>query len=1244
MAMESLEWGEVMEKLFGLSSSWIYSRNKSHVIHIGEVAAPAAASPLKLWHLGMAVLLGTMLLGFSTPVHGQAVNATLVGTITDQSRAVVAGAKVTIKEMKTGVSRMSVTNDSGNYEFPDIPPGVYQVVVEQPGFKKETRPDVEVTVNSTVRVDLRLDPGANNETVVVTAEIPTLQTDRADVGEKVELTQLEELPIGGPVRNFQGLLALAPGTVRPHRDHSEFFNAQDSLSTEVNGQSREFNQLMIEGVSDDERTGLLQIYIPPAEAIQTVDVSTSNYTAEFGRAAGAVTNVVLKSGTNRFHGSAYEYNRVSALAARSFFNHPLTANGSPNPVARTTYNYFGGSVGGPIIKNKTFFFGDILHISDIRGQFNQVAVPTDAFRNGDLSAGLSPIYNPFSGNPDGTGRAQFQCDTAGNPVVPNAQGIQAAGTNCAKIPSQLFSPIALKILTLVPAAQSTALSNNLSLNTQLRKNPTSFDVKIDHNWTSNDRLDFRFSRSVQNVFQSPLYGSAFGDSGGPGPGGAFMGTGVQHVQSGAINETHIFSPTFITEVRAGISHYRNVAHQTDYGTDAASQLGIQGANLDNAFTSGIVSIDVQGGFGANGSSLMVGYSASQPWDRGETNINLVNIWTKIHNNHTFKWGADIRRLRDDLVQGQTFSPRGLFRFGSGTTSIAGAKTSIANNFAAFLLDTPTEVGRDIAPISGSWRETELFFFGQDTWHATNKLTVDAGLRWEFYLPPTPSQAGRWSNYDPTNNTLVLAGVGGNPLNLGRETYLHYVAPRFGLAYRLTEQTVLRGAFGISYAPFTNNQYAFNYPLRSNQDSTQANGNALPTLQGGPANMATGIPAAPSIGVLPGGLVTPRPGETYTIVDKHFQQPYVESWNLAVQRALPKSFALEVAYVGNHGVRIPMAYNLNAALAPSLCTAQEIALNIKGFCTNSNGTPKNVGDIQGNDCVQGFSTRPVCNAFGAVIVNGALNTTSARTGTSNFLFKPTSSNYHALQVKLDRRFRGGLLLKTAYTYGKELAFRSDAGADDGAGDLNYLDFSRNYAVLSRNRLHTFVQSFVYELPFGQGKRWLRSGPGNGLVGNWGISGIITRMSGTPLHFVASGTSLAANGTRQAPIQTAPFHVLGGIDNDFWFDTSAFCPVGAAVTTLANGVAVNCPASANGIQGNMARYAFSGPGFFNFDAAAFRRFSIREGMGLEFRLEAFSVTNTPQFSNPNTDITNPSFGKIKGVDGGNRSLEMGARFYF
>src|SRR5437879_10963104 len=275
--------------------------------------------------------------------------------------------------MKTCVSRSTTTNDSGNYAFADLPPGQYEVATEKQGFKKAVRSGVEVVVNTDTRVNLALEPGAISDSVVVTAETPILQTDRADVGAKIESRQVVDLPLGNNC-NFQNLLNLVPGATRAHRVHSEFFNAQDSLSTEVNGQARLFNNLQIEGVDDNERTGLLQIYIPPAEAIQTVDVSTSNYTAEFGRAAGSVTNVILKSGTNRFHGSAYEYNRVSALAARSFFNRP------PNPVARSTYNYYGGSLGGPIIKNKTFFFADILHIRDVPGQFNRVTVPTGRVR------------------------------------------------------------------------------------------------------------------------------------------------------------------------------------------------------------------------------------------------------------------------------------------------------------------------------------------------------------------------------------------------------------------------------------------------------------------------------------------------------------------------------------------------------------------------------------------------------------------------------------------------------------------------------------------------------------------------------------------------------------------------------------------------------------------------------------------------------------------------------------------------
>jgi len=1111
--------------------------------------------------------------------------------VTDSSGAVVSGSKITATEISTGLARSTESNASGNYTFANLPPGTYTVVAETTGFKKESHADLRVDVNSTVRADLTLQPGNVTETVEVIGAAPILQTDRADVAKKIESVQLQQLPVGGPARNFQGLLGLVPGTVRPHRDHSEFFNAQDTLSTEVNGQSREFNQLAIEGVNDDERTGLLQIYVPPIEAIETVDVSTSNYTAEFGRAGGAVTNVVLKSGSNQFHGSAYEYNRVSALAARSYFNR------TPNPFARTTYNYYGGTIGGPIIKNKTFFFFDILRISDVRGQFNRVTVPTDAFRNGDFSAATSKVYDPRTGNGDGTGRQQFSCNGQLNVICPN-----------------LISPITQKILALVPHANLPGLTNNYSQNTQLRKTPNSFDIKVDHNLRANDRLAFRFSRAVQNVFQQPIFGQA----GGPSNGG-FHGTGVQHEQSGALNETHIFSPTLVVETRAGISHYRNVVQQSDFGTKASDALGVPGVNL-NDFTSGLVGIRI---LGTNSDNPLVGYSASEPWDRGETNINVVNIWTKIHGNHSFKWGADIRRLRDDLVQAQTFSPRGRIDFGTGTTSLntgggSSSATSLANNFAALLVDAPTEVGRDVSLVSGSWRETEAFFFGQDTWHMTNKLTIDAGLRWELYLPATPSRPGRYSNYDPTINRLVIAGVAGNPSNLGRETYYKYFAPRFGLAYRFTDQTVLRGGFGISYEPFTNNQYAFNFPIRQNQDSKQANSFAIPLLNGVPANMATGFPAPTPVAIAADGTVTPNASETYTVIDKHFQQPYVESWNFSVQQALPWNFALDLAYVGNHGVRIPMSYNMNAAFAPSLCTSDEIAGNLAG-CGG-----KKVGDVQGNNCAQGASTRPLCNQLG-------------RSGTTSFLFKPTTSNYNALQVKFDRRWRNGFSLTTSYTWAKALAYRSDMGSDDG-GIANYIDFQRNYSVESRNRAHTFVQSYIYELPFGKGKPFLQSGWASWIVGGWGVSGVLTRMSGTPMHFTADGKSLAATGTDQTPIQIAPFHVLSGIDNALWFDPSSFCPVG--VTPVPAG----CPSVANGVLGNMKRYAFSGPGFFNLDAAVFRHFPIRERVGLEFRAEAFSVTNTPQFQNPSATFTSSDFGHVRGVDGGSRVVELSAKVSF
>src|SRR6202049_662977 len=413
-----------MKKLFAPSSNRAFICRKSLARNSQPLATHATGRLIKLWHLSMAVLLATILFGFSEPVRGQAVNATLVGAVTDSSGAAVASVKITITETNTGISRTSETNESGNYVVPDLPPGTYTVTAELPGFKRASRPGLDVIVNTTGRVDLVLQPGNISETVTVEAETPILQTERADTGRKLETVLTENLPLGTN-RNYQNLLNIVPGTTRATFQHSQFFNASSSLQTEGTGQLRMGNNYQIEGIDDNERTGLLQILVPPLEAIQTVDVSTSNYDAELGRASGAVTNVILKSGTNNFHGAAYEFAQNSYFNARNFFD--------PS-VGHLAYNYFGGNIWGPIKKNKLFFFADYLKVFDHEANTNLVNIHSMALSSGDLSSSNNALSNPFTGDcadclPSGTakncgtGRRQIVATSApGVSTVPGPNG------------------------------------------------------------------------------------------------------------------------------------------------------------------------------------------------------------------------------------------------------------------------------------------------------------------------------------------------------------------------------------------------------------------------------------------------------------------------------------------------------------------------------------------------------------------------------------------------------------------------------------------------------------------------------------------------------------------------------------------------------------------------------------------------------------------------------------------------------
>jgi hypothetical protein len=1106
---------------------------------------------------------------FAGSLWGQAVTASLVGSITDASGAVVVNAKVVLTETNTNVSRTMNTNESGNYSFPNLPPGVYAVSAEQTGFKKATRGGVDVPVNTTIRVDLSLQPGQITETVEVTAEAPALQTDRVDIGRKIETVQLANLPTGYN-RSFQSMLNLVPGTTRAFAPHSEFFNSQGSLTSQVNGVSRLGNNVQFEGVDNNHRTGLLTILIPPIEALQNVDVATANYEAELGRAGGAVTNIILKSGTNSIHGAAYHFHNNQRLNARETFQ-------PSKPV--TTYNYFGGNLGGPIIKNRTFIFGDYLRIADRRGDGFIITVPSAAFRAGDFSSQTVQIYDPATGDrTTGVGRTPF----------PDR-----------RVPTNRISPIANTLLSYVPLPNiNQNLINNYAGQTTRKKDQDSFDVKVDHQQTDKDRLSFRYS------FQRPVVTDPgrFGIYGGGGKG--FAATGINRTQSTALNYTRTISPTFLTEARIGLGRYSNKATNLDYGTNASEAVGIKGANLDD-WSSGLSSMNI-GGY----PNPLVGFSASIPWNRAETNIDFVSNWTKIKSNHTIKWGVDVRRLRDELLQTQDAGgPRGEFVFGNNQTSIQGAAVQAqVNALASFLLDTPSNVQRDLAVQFPAYRAWMVFSYLQDKWQVSQKLTIDLGLRHDFYPPATPRLKGGFSNYDPSNNTLVVAGYGNNPMNLGRKTYYTGFAPRVGVSYRIDPKTVVRAGWGMSWIPFPDNKYAFdNFPVKQTNayPATNTFGQSV-TPAGQFLSMGTGFPALapaniPDNGIISAGTPQLLAQTIASYIPLEYREGYIQSWNFAFQRQLPRNFTVDIAYVANHTVRAPVTYNMNASFL---------------FGSGSQGKPYFLRFNKNTDI--------------------------------NYRYAGYSNNYNSLQVKFDRRFSGGFLLTTAYTYGKAMGY----SAEDG-GLWNYIQPQRSYARLDFDRTHNFTQSYVWELPFGKGKPWLQSGVGRWVAGGWQLNGVFSLMTGRPLTF---GTNAAANtpGSSFTPDQVGEVKithdVAGTVGTATWIDTTGCVPVVTASCFLQNP-----PLGTTGRFGTAGRNNFSGPGLGNLDLSIFRKFDVTERAKLEFRVESTNLTNSPAFGNPNLTLGDANFGRItgtlaglitnQGVGGtGPRAINLGLKLTF
>ena len=1146
----------------GFTMFWAFMRR--HLLYTG---LPIAA-------LAFALLLPLM-------ASAQAVKGSLLGTITDSNGAAASGATVTAIETRTNISINTTANADGNYTFSNIKDGVYRVEAALKGFKKVVRDAITVDVNTTVRVDLAMQIGDVSETVTIEASAAAiLQTDRADTGRLLESKQVSELPLGFN-RNFQGLLITVPGATRPTRPHSQFFNSQDSLESKVNGQERMSNNFQIEGVDDNEKTGLLQVLIPAADAIETVSISTSNFDAEFGRAGGAVASVTLKSGTNDMHGSAFFFgnNNNGWLQAGDYFTHTT---------APTHYRQAGFTLGGPIIKNKLFYFGDYQYTTDARGVVNRLVVPYPEWFKGDFSnykdnkGALIQIYDPATGTADGSGRTPF----AGNIIQPNR-----------------ISPVATKLLGFLKAPNIAGASlgtPNYIFNEVFKKTTNAFDTKVNYNINEKNVLSYRFSFQRPKVYQPDAYGIY----GGPNSGGGFGGNGTQNTISTAGNYTRTFSPTLILEARFGVSWYHNVAVTEADGLKTATEVGIPGVNLDN-FSSGLTTLNI-GGF----TSPVLGFVNSLPWDRGEKTIIGTGILTKLWGNHSLKFGEEIRHNRDLLLQIQDQGGvRGQFSFNGGRTAIPSdtvAQNGIGNAFAAFLLDQPSGYSRDLKVLEQvGTKHYGYSSFVQDNWQLTKKLTVNLGLRHEYYTPLVGLVAkGGLSNYNPSDNTERVAGYGNIAQNVGVKGTWKNFAIRSGAAYRLNEKSVIRAGYGESIIPFPDNSYAYNYPVKQTFVAPSPANGFVPV-----GSLAAGFAAPilfdiPSSGIIDANLAILKNSALY-YAPPDLKEGKLHSYNVSFQRQLPWSFTVDAAYVGNFGRGILANLDLNAANTLGLATYNPT--------TNAyNDNP----------------ARPLFPTYG--------RTASITTRV------PKDTHYNSLQIKVDRRFNKGLLVTSNYTLSRAVSgFATDNGGIDAPANPK-LDIGRT----GFDRTHAFSSSFVWQLPFADRTH----GFVKGIFGGWQLTGILVMQTGTPLDFTTSGTNLHAPGNTQRPNLTGPIKVYGYFgprpvgDTDpthLYFDPSAFTTPAATIQLPGT----TDPRALYAPFGNLTRNStINGPGYWSIDNSVFKKFKFTERIGGEIRADLFNTLNHPNPGNPNTSVTATTFGQITGVASSSRQVRFGARVTF
>lgn len=1209
--------------------------------------------------LGLVLVCCLAFLLCTTTASGQAVYGSIIGTVTDPQGNAITGAKVTVTSITKSFTFDTATNESGNYSVTHLIPDTYKVRVEAQGFKASDIPSVQVSADVAAKVDAQLQVGAVTQTVEVTGEVPQLKTDRADVDIEFNQTYVEELPVLN--RNFTNFELLSPGTQKlVGWSHAATENPQGGGQIFVNGQHFSGTNFELDGTDNQDPILGIIVVNPNLDAIGETKIALQDYDAESGKATAGVVKVQTKSGSNDFHGSGFYYYRGSGQQARDpFTNKPGV------PLASANWKQFGGSVGGPVIKNKLFFFGDYQGTKQQQGITNLYTIPTanvikscnpatnttgfcdlseylDAY--GPVVNGVhsGQIYDPATGNPaDGSGRTAF----AGN-MIPIARIKQNVGN-------------VLAAFAAPNNGNPGDVNNNFVSNGAGPYKQNSFDTRIDYSAPRNYQVFGRFSLDYFSLSGNGGLGVLGGNGFGPG---GLNGSSTVHNYSLATGFTKPIGPKWLTDFRFGWFKYNPQTAYSDSSKTPMDAFGFPRLNTGN----GIAGPPTTGGlssffFGGNGSlsgfgdGLNVG-RCNCPLTESEQQVQFVNNWTRMQGNHSIKFGADIRYAKNLRVPSDA-NRTGELNFNAGDTSNAGSN-GLA--LATFLLGDVTFFQRFVSSsLNAAERQKRWFFYGQDSWRVSPKFTMTYGLRWEIYFPENVNGKGNGGFANVDQGVIRVAGIGGvdNHGNVAN-TYKAF-APRLSFAYQFDSKTVLRigygrgfdiGVFGSNFGHVVTQ----NLPVLANQTLSDANctlgpacgpgatndRSAVFTLSQGPDpfDFSQLLSQIGSDGTLPLrgplGNVSPRIRPTVQ------RLPTIDQWNATVQRQLTPTLNITVGYVGNKGTHVfagnGPAYNTNEA---AIIAGTNIGgNNFKPFLP------------------QAFRRRLFLNGVPAFTYPNFPGLTCCSDSPGDYFGNDADNKYNALQVKVEKRVSQGLQFLGHYTYSK--AYFYDGG---------YFSVDKKFAwgPDDYNRNHAFVINTVYELPIGKGKKFM-SDAGRAadlLLGGWQLTNTLNYSGGLPFSAGIGECGQISDAGPCRPNKVNGDFTLGAhrdsSGNILWFDPVA--PLGyTGVTATTDTCLLSRPVSgpfalpACGQIGNFGRNTLRGPrGFFS-DMALAKTFSITEKYKAQFRFDAYNVFNHPVLAIPGntcvdcggnagqiTDIENDN---SPGSPTGMRQLQFGLRFTF